>query len=243
MPIHDWTRVDAGLFHAFHQRWISALCDALNEDLLPTDFYALQEQKTPSLEPDVLALKIGGLEEGGNGDSAVALATKAPKTRYVARYGADIYAEKADRISVRHRSGNVVAMIEIVSPGNKSSRKALDDFVDKAYEFVRAGVNLLIIDLFPPSKRDPQGIHAAIWGDSFDEPIALLPEKPLTLAAYQAQPSPVAYVEPVGVGDALPDMPLFLVKDRYVPTPLDATYETTWRMYPRQLKPLLEMPA
>ena len=24
MPIHDWTRVDAGIFHHFHQRWIGA---------------------------------------------------------------------------------------------------------------------------------------------------------------------------------------------------------------------------
>jgi len=23
MPIHDWTRVDAGLFHDFHHEWIS----------------------------------------------------------------------------------------------------------------------------------------------------------------------------------------------------------------------------
>jgi hypothetical protein len=29
MPIHDWTRVDAGLFHHFRHRWIDALCDAL----------------------------------------------------------------------------------------------------------------------------------------------------------------------------------------------------------------------
>ncbi len=25
MPIHDWTRVDAGLFHDFHQSWSIAL--------------------------------------------------------------------------------------------------------------------------------------------------------------------------------------------------------------------------
>ena len=24
MPVHDWTRVDAGLFHAFHQGWTIA---------------------------------------------------------------------------------------------------------------------------------------------------------------------------------------------------------------------------
>ena len=28
MPIHDWTRVDAGLFHAFHQGWIIRLSDS-----------------------------------------------------------------------------------------------------------------------------------------------------------------------------------------------------------------------
>jgi hypothetical protein len=32
VPIHDWTCVDAGLFHAFHQSWIVKLCDALNDE-------------------------------------------------------------------------------------------------------------------------------------------------------------------------------------------------------------------
>ncbi|HEY2585448.1 MAG TPA: hypothetical protein VGI81_06785 [Tepidisphaeraceae bacterium] len=31
MPVHDWTKVDAGNFHAFHHRWISAISDALPE--------------------------------------------------------------------------------------------------------------------------------------------------------------------------------------------------------------------
>ena len=44
MPVHDWTRVDAGIFHAFHHRWISAISDVLNEGILPEDYYALPEQ-------------------------------------------------------------------------------------------------------------------------------------------------------------------------------------------------------
>ena len=37
MPIHDWTRVDAGLFHAFHHDWITTLTRALNAGIsLPT---------------------------------------------------------------------------------------------------------------------------------------------------------------------------------------------------------------
>ncbi len=35
MPIHDWTRVDAGLFHAFHHGWVTILSHALNAGVLP----------------------------------------------------------------------------------------------------------------------------------------------------------------------------------------------------------------
>ena len=41
MPIHDWTRVDAGIFHAFHHDWITEIARALNRGLLPADYYAL----------------------------------------------------------------------------------------------------------------------------------------------------------------------------------------------------------
>jgi hypothetical protein len=43
MPVHDWTVVDAGIFHHFHQRWIAALTDVLNERVLPQEYYVLAE--------------------------------------------------------------------------------------------------------------------------------------------------------------------------------------------------------
>ena len=60
MPIHDWTRVDAGIFHHFHQRWIVAITDVLNRRLLPAEYYALAEQQGAGFEPDILTLKAGG---------------------------------------------------------------------------------------------------------------------------------------------------------------------------------------
>jgi hypothetical protein len=65
----------------------------------------------------------------------------------------------------------------------------------------------------------------------------------LTLAAYDAGPPPVAYVEPVAVGDALPDMPIFLKPDFYVPAPLEETYAATWHHFPAPMKRLLEPPT
>ena len=44
MPVHDWTRVDAGIFHAFHHGWITDIGRALNRGLLPQHYYALPEQ-------------------------------------------------------------------------------------------------------------------------------------------------------------------------------------------------------
>jgi len=236
MPIHDWTRVDAGLFHHFHQRWISALCDALNTGGLPADYFALAAQVVGPI-PDVLTLQHSGREVPEPGSSGGKATTSAPpRTRHVLRAEINPYLRKVNRVTVRHKLRKVVAILEIVSPGNKDSRHALRSFVQKMVDLLHQGIHVLVVDLFPPSKRDPQGIHKAIWVEIDDEEFALPPEKPLTLAAYSAGLESVAYVEPVAVGDSLPDMPLFLEPEEYVWAPLEATYQLTWDVFPAGLK-------
>lgn len=56
MPVHDWTRVHAGIFHDFHCTWTTHIKEALNEGLLPNGYYALTEQSVPVVRPDVIAL-------------------------------------------------------------------------------------------------------------------------------------------------------------------------------------------
>jgi hypothetical protein len=108
---------------------------------------------------------------------------------------------------------------------------------------IAQGIHLLVIDLFPPTKRDPQGIHKAIWDEFIEEAFELPADQPLTLASYDAGPPPVAYVEPVGIGGSLPDMPIFLKPGFYVPAPLELTYQTTWNDFPNPMKKLLDSPA
>ena len=115
--------------------------------------------------------------------------------------------------------------------------------MEKSSELIRQGVHLLVIDLFPPGKRDPQGIHKALWDQFEEEDLELPADKPLTLASYDAGPDYVAYVEFVGVGDELPDMPLFLKPEIYVTVPLEATYQAAWSVFPAPLKGLLETPG
>ena len=238
MPMHDWSHVDANVCHHFHQRWTIAICDVLNGGLLPPGYSALVEQHAGGLGPDVLALQRRSRPKPPSEPAGGVLTVTPPKTRHVMQTKT-VLAALGNRIVIRHRLGDVVCMIEIVSPGNKSGRAALRTFVEKTVEFLRKGIHVLVIDLFPPTSRDPQGIHKAIWDEFEEEDLELPPDKPLTLVAYDAGPPRVAYVEPVAVGDVLPDMPLFLKPEFYVPAPLDATYQATWGVFPAPLKGLL----
>lgn len=121
----------------------------------------------------------------------------------------------------------VVARIELVSTGNKDRLTAVRNFVDEVVGFLVRGVNLLVIDLLGPTQHDPDGIDKLIWNEVREEPFELSKDKPMVLASCVSEPSPAAYVESVGAGDVLPDMPLFHDLEVYVPVPLEATYAET----------------
>ena len=213
------------------------LTNALNGGALPDGFFALAEQVISVPIPDVVTLQrredLGGPRKSEGG---IALAAAPPQARYVLSAEPDRYASKANRIVIKHQLGQVVAVIEVVSPGNKSSQHALRSFVEKAAELLRGGINLLVVDLFPPSPRDPQGLHKVIWDEIQDEPFELPPDKPLTIAAYSAGETMTAYVEPVAAGDSLPSLPIFLDARTYVPAPLEGTYQMTWDKCPGVVK-------
>jgi hypothetical protein len=240
MPIHDWTKVEAGIFHAFHHDWITEISGALNQGILPSSYYALPEQIAGGLGPDVLTLRHPAdstpEEEGG-----VALAIAPPQVKFRLHREANWYATKAKAVKVRHVSNHrVVALIEILSPGNKNNQNGFNSFVRKAQELLALGIHLQLVDLFPPGPRDPQGIHGAVWGDDSSSEFSLTPDKPLTCVAYVGGSDAEAFLEPVGIGDILPTMPLFLSSEHYVSVPLEATYKLAWTRMPAYWRAVLE---
>jgi hypothetical protein len=216
MPINDWTKVPAGLFHDFHQSWSIRIKDALNAGRLPKGVAALVEQRSGPFEADVLAVE--------------------RRTRQQPA----AYADRANRVVVKHHLGRIIAIIEIVSPDNKDSCRALDAFVKKTVDFLREGVHALIVDLFPPTPRDPFGVHKLIWDEFHEEDFAFPQGKDRILASYESGPEMAAYVEPVTVGDVLPDMPLFLWNGIHVPTPLEPTYQAAWDASPEDMRLAVE---
>ena len=246
MPIHDWTRVSAGTYHDFHLSWISYIRDYLNLGHLPPNYYAQSEQIIGPLGPDVLMLHSTPSSDSFEADSngGVAVLTQRPQSRFTAETELSQYAQKRRTVVIRHSSDDrIIALIEIVSPGNKAGRQAFTAFVDKAVECLHRGYHLLIVDLFPPSTRDPQGNHGAIWGEICDEAFTLPNDANLTAVAYSSGPVKRAYIEPVAVGGVLPVMPLFLEPDTYVNLPLDTTYQNAYRGMANRWKRVLESTA
>lgn len=212
MPVHDWTRVSDGTFHDFHYSWVLEIKRALMRGPLPPGYYVMAEQIGGDLgAPDVLTT--------------------------IAR---DSYTVMQRTVVIRHTSNDrIVAMIEVLSAGNKSSRHAIRSFLDKAIAALDNGIHLLLIGIPPPGPRDPHGIHGAILSEIGTDEYVLDSERRLTVAAYTAGSAIDAFVAHCAVGEPLPEMPLFLTRENYVRVPLEAAYLAAWEDVPPQYQEVL----
>lgn len=227
MGVHDWTRVDAGIFHAFHLSWIMGLTKALNDGLLPSEFYAFPERQWA-----------GRASSGETGD---ALLVNRHRLIPTSEIDTEFYRRKQDLIAVRRLDDDsLAAMIQIISPGNKASRSAFQSLIQKAGQALDQSVHLLLIDLFPPGPRDPHGVHAAVWDEIAGQEYCGPAAKPLTLAAYETALTIRAYVQPIAVGDSIPEMPVFLEPNAFVMAPLEATYQSAFAAMPLRWRRVLD---
>jgi hypothetical protein len=250
MPLVDWTRVDAGIFHAFHNTWNGEIQKVLNGGLLPEGYYALAEQHAGRAIADVLTLHASPADPEGArprlspppATGGVALADAPPRTRR--RHTVEPSALGLRRsLAIRHVTGHrLIALIEIVSPANKDRPGTIEDFVKKVTSALEHDVHVLLVDLFPPGPHDPSGMHGAVLrelepsGKPYDVPA----DEPATLASYAAGPPVEIYIEHVAIGAALPEMPLFLHPDRYINVPLEPTCRAAYGGMPAFWRGVLE---
>jgi hypothetical protein len=126
----------------------------------------------------------------------------------------------------------LVAAIELVSPGNKDRLEERRAFAIKCGSYLHQGVSLIIIDIVTNRRAN---LH--------NEIIRLLPsargaEMPAQAALYAVAYRPVLRLEQpeidiwpatLAVGDPLPELPLRLVGDLFVPVDFEATYQEACR--------------
>lgn len=217
---HDWSRVPAGLYHDFHQSWAVKLSGRLNASVLPQGYYSLVTRDVfPGTEAEGAIL--------GESDLAA-------------------YARLANAITVYSEPDDAgVATIEIVSPGNKWCRAAVEDFRKKVLSRFERGQSLLVVDPLPLTDSAPGGLHAAIWDRRFGiAGTTVSDDRPICLVSYRAEPVgggyvPEAYFSKVPFGEPLPRMPLMLTPERAVMVPLGESYADAWETTPGRVKDLV----
>ena len=246
MPVHDWTLVEDGIFHALHVAWLPLIQKSLNAGVLPEGYYALAEQHAGRAIADVITLheapelspKFSPLPRPGG----IAVAEAPPRVRRKQTLNGSVLTLQRS-LAIRHVSGHeLIALIEVLSPANKDRAKHIDEFAAKVESALDAGIHVLIIDLFPPGPHDLQGIHGAIHQmlEPSTEKYDLPADEPLTLASYVAGARIDVYLEHLGVGSSLPEMPLFLNSKHYVNVPLESTYQSAYEGMPAFWRAVLE---
>ena len=152
-----------------------------------------------------------------------------------------MYRARRRTLTIRHASGHrIVAFLEILSPGNKDRTTSVQELVNKVDSALMQGIHVMIVDLFPPGRFDPQGLHGAIWARYGMEEYVVPSAQPLTVCSYRAVAPVEAYIEHLAIGDPLPDMHLFLDVETYINVPLELAYQAAFQDMPAFLRDVLE---
>ncbi len=153
-------------------------------------------------------------------------------------------AHRRNRVAVHGKDDRRVSVVEIVLPASKATTAASRRFVASAWELLREGTPLMVIDVLP---RGVQPDHA-IWSQLTDSVPQPGPTKQLSVVSYQVTQHSWTYLQacyqPVAIGSPLADMPLFLgPRRRFVSAPLNASYETAVAAIPERWREVLEGPS
>ena len=218
-PLHPKRR-----WESFHTLWAGSIYSALNA-AMPEGFFAeAQVHARADIEIDVAGFQDRDAAPGGG----TAVATRAVPALAAPHLIIPITFPPTFEVRVFEMSGGyrLIAVVELVSPGNKDRPETRRAFTAKCLSYVTEGLGLVVVDVVTDRRSRP-----------FEELIAELhpggtpPEAgPLTAASYRPVRTESAdhvevRVEALEVGRALPELPLALGGFGYVMIDLEATYE------------------
>jgi len=126
----------------------------------------------------------------------------------------------------------LVAAIELISPGNKDEPATREAFAMKVASYLHEGISVLIVDVV--TERLANLHDEVVRVMRMPEDLRVPTEPPLYAASYRPvlrenHPEIDIWVNQFNVGDTLPTMPLRLIADYFVPVELELTYMETCR--------------
>jgi hypothetical protein len=219
-------------WEGFHHAWAANIAQQLNQDVLPTGYFAESEISLgPNLEIDVAAWEATPAQAAVQ-TTATAAAVWAP-SRPALAFAVDFAHLDVCEVRVYEELGGAElrAAIELVSPANKDRPSHRRTFTAKCAGYLRHGVSVVIVDVVTERSAD---LHAELV-EALD---AAVPEaawqSPTGLYAVAYRPVPArdrprveAWPEALVLGRPLPVLPLWLTVDACVPLRLEESYVTT----------------
>jgi len=225
MPILDHLTPeisDIAPFESFHSAWTTYIVENLNE-ILPEGFLAIPQTSIGAREVDVRADKIRGRGQSLKGSYQPQLPVTT-RTEFPSTFEVFVdYIERGRHITV--------GAIEILSRANR------DSFVAKCENLIARNVSLIIVDVLelPFFNLHNQLLRAVKATGGYIEENS---ENPLYCAAYRKQPhgeSNVGIVDiwhsPLKIGDALPELPLYITSEVAVPVNFEESYMKVCKVF------------
>jgi hypothetical protein len=136
-------------------------------------------------------------------------------------------------ILVRHRrAARVASIIDLVTPADKATPEKVRDYAESVIGLLNQHVNYMMFDLLGSSDSNPNGLHYEIWRWFNDDEGHALPDgEPIAYACYRAISMPEAYFDFKPIGDALPDVPIFLSETEHARLPMEPIYQAAHDAY------------
>ncbi|HZW33716.1 MAG TPA: DUF4058 family protein [Isosphaeraceae bacterium] len=241
MPLRDHFQPPLSLhrpWESFHTRWAVSIADQLNERLPRRFFAEVQVHLGSKVEGDVVefdsldeSLDESEVAPGEDGGGGVAVAVWAPA---VATLTMPAVFPDSMEVHVRDElfDARVVAVVELVSPGNKDRPENRLAFAAKSAAYLQRGIGLVTVDIVTDRHFNLHNELVPLLG--LNSTYAMDEETTLYAIAYRPirrgeanliEAWPVALL----VGGLLPLLPLSLKRFRPVPLDLEAAYEDACR--------------
>jgi hypothetical protein len=222
-------------WESFHSSWATRIADALTENWLPPNYIAEEHVHLgPSVEIDVATFEREVTPTPQDNGGIVATvgrkvwAPPAPDGQIPVVFPATFEV----RVLCTDTGPKLVAVIELVSPGNKDRTAERRAFATKCASYLYQGISLIVVDIVTSRRAN---LHNEIL-QTLDAPDALqlAAETVLYAVAYRplrrdGKDGIEVWRSPLELGQALPELPLGLRADLAVPVDFEATYAETCR--------------
>jgi hypothetical protein len=216
-------------WESFHSSWATRIADALTERWLPPQYIAEEHAHFgPSVEIDVATFARDETaspdEEGG------AVAAVGSRVWSLPAADAVLPAVFPETFEVRVLSTDagpqLVAAIELVSPGNKDRDTERRAFATKVASYLYQGISVIIVDIVTNRRANLHNEILRVMA-SADGP-QMPAESTLYAVAYRPLRRKADEIDiwrtPLALGGTLPTLPLGLRADLAIPVDFEATY-------------------